>query len=137
MPRAFNYAKYPTDVICVGRSIYSRYILRHIAHLWAAKNPAYHAIIAETIALYNEIFGFKLDYIKQLYERISLTREVKELKKEFNKLIDGHEAIIVFKYEKHSEVCSEVFPPGISPFKKSMLRNLKIMMDLADKYASI
>ena len=69
-------------------------------------------------------------------ERVSLTQNVKNIKKEFNAKIDEFEEVIVYKYHKNSTVYNEIFPHGVTPFKIAPLSETIIKMNLAESLAA-
>ena len=135
MNHVINYATYPTSGIKVGRDVYVDYIKRHINHLKAAGNAAYAQIISETEAIFNPMFDMISLREQNFNERVSLTQSVQTFKKQFNKLIDELEEVVVYKFHKNSAVYHEFFKDGITYYKKANLSEILLRMELAESLA--
>lgn len=135
MKHAINYAVYPTQGIEIGRSNFAQYVKRHIEYLIAAQNPAYSSIISETQSLHHAMFVTLTTREQNFYQRISLTNNVRTIKKAFNSKIDDLEEAIAFKFHKNSAVYLEVFSHGVTPYKEATLSDTIIKMELAISFA--
>lgn len=136
MKRSIHYAVYPTEGITVGRALFARYVKSHINSLIAAKNPAYDEIIAETNTIYDILFGTISEGELNKNDRISLTKNVKAIRHQFNIKIDGLEEVIEYKFHKNSPVYFEVFAHGVTPYKEATLADIVIKMELAERLAA-
>ena len=135
------YAKNPFKGIRVARSRFALFVLTLIQRLTEAGVAAYSTIIAETTALYNQIFGLitqrELDLVQQMAE----TNAVKLIREAFKAKMDDIEAAVRFHYKRKSLIYDEFFKHGgISDFKTAPLYSIFVKMtsivSLVDKYKS-
>ncbi|NVN96164.1 MAG: hypothetical protein HXX18_12890 [Bacteroidetes bacterium] len=123
----------PTENARVGRSSIAEFLYEHIQSMKATNKPEYTAIITESEKLYNEVFSDISQRKQNLSKQVNLTKDVNDVKDEYFDLIDAFDAALILKFKKNSKEQKEVFPKGLSIFKKATIETIKEDMELMEK----
>jgi hypothetical protein len=129
MNKLASFTKNPFERIETSKVSIQQFTYDHIQRLKAANHPNYAAIITETEACWDNVFGNLQTYDAQLNLRQSLTIQVKQLMKSFADLALQLEPYIVFKYKKNSGTYQEFYPHRRSEFHLLNQDNVLIMME--------
>jgi hypothetical protein len=138
MRKLESYSEYPFEGVEVGRSLFALFVKTFLERLIAAANPVYAAIIAEIQAAFNIMFGEISKHHQDFTQQLSETKAVKLIRKDFGAKIDDLEDAVRFKFKKKSKVYEEIFPHGVTEYKRASLEDMLIYIEqaeiLADKY---
>ncbi len=132
MSKIENFTISPTENAKVGRSSIAEYLYEHIQSLIADNRPEYADIITESQTLYLDVFSDISQRKQDLSKQVNLTKEVNAVKEQYFNLINSFYAALVLKYKKNSKELKEVFPNGVSVFKKANIETLREDMDLME-----
>jgi hypothetical protein len=133
MGKIESYTVSPTENVRVGRSSIAEFLYEHIQSLKASNNSSYTDIITDSETLYNDVFSDISLHKQNLNKQVNLTKDVNDIKVEYFSLIDSFEAALILKFKKNSKEQKEVFPNGLSIFKKATIETIKEDMELLEK----
>jgi hypothetical protein len=140
MRKLEGYAKYPFEGVRVGRSMFAQFILILINRLVATALAVYDPIILELKTLYNAMFGEISQNQQDKTDQMSETTIVKQIRKDFAKVVDKVEAAVMYKFGKKSTEHLKFYPHGVTPYKEAPLHDLQIKIEaleaLCDEYVA-